>query len=147
MDYTYTVHGILQARILEWVAFPFSRAIFPTQGSNPGFPHCRQILYQLRHDRSQIISNTLSCCCCSVAESCPTLCDSIGCSMPSFPVLPYLPEFTQIHVQTPSNHLILCHPLLLLPSIFPRIRVFQCSFSGSSHQVAKVLELHYQSFQ
>ena len=56
MDYTYTVHGILQARILEWVAFPFSRAIFPTQGSNPGFPHCRRILYQLRHDRSQIIS-------------------------------------------------------------------------------------------
>ena len=32
----YTVHGILQARILEWVAFPFSRGIFPTQGLNPG---------------------------------------------------------------------------------------------------------------
>ena len=37
----YTVHGILQARILEW--------IFPTQGSNPSLPHCRQILYQLSH--------------------------------------------------------------------------------------------------
>ena len=41
----YTVHGILQAgilqaRILEWVAFPFSRGIFPTQGSNPGLLHC-----------------------------------------------------------------------------------------------------------
>ena len=45
----YTVHGILQARILEWVAFPFSRGIFPTQGSSPGLPHCRRILYQLRH--------------------------------------------------------------------------------------------------
>ena len=55
MEYTYTVHGILQARILEWVAFPFSRGIFPTQGLNPGFLHCRRILYQLRHDRSQII--------------------------------------------------------------------------------------------
>ena len=44
-----TVHGILQARILEWVAFPFSRGIFPTQGSNPGFPHCTWILYQLSH--------------------------------------------------------------------------------------------------
>ena len=32
----YTVQGILQARILEWVAFSFSRGIFPTQGSNPG---------------------------------------------------------------------------------------------------------------
>ena len=39
------VHGILQARILEWVAIPFSREIFPTQGSNPGLLHCKQILY------------------------------------------------------------------------------------------------------
>ena len=48
----YTVHGILQARILEWVAFPFSRGIFPTQGWNPGLLHCRQILYQLSHEGS-----------------------------------------------------------------------------------------------
>ena len=33
--------GILQARILEWVAMPSSRGIFPTQESNPGLPHCR----------------------------------------------------------------------------------------------------------
>ena len=33
-----TVHGILQARIPEWVAFPFSRGSFPTQESNPGLP-------------------------------------------------------------------------------------------------------------
>ena len=45
----YVVHGILQARILEWVAFPFSRGIFPTQGLNPGLPHCRRILYQMSH--------------------------------------------------------------------------------------------------
>ena len=47
-----------------------------------------------------------------------------------------------------SNHLILCRPLLLLPSIFPSIRVFFQSVS-SSHQVAKVLEfqLQHQSFQ
>ena len=32
----YTIHGIPQARILEWVAFPFTQGIFPTQGSNPG---------------------------------------------------------------------------------------------------------------
>ena len=47
----YTVHGILQARILEWVAFPFPGDL-PTQGSNPGLPHCRQILYQLSHQGS-----------------------------------------------------------------------------------------------
>ena len=44
------VHGILQARILEWVAISFSRGIFPTQESNPGLLHCRQILYQLSYD-------------------------------------------------------------------------------------------------
>ena len=47
-----TVHGILQARILEWVAFPFSRGIFPTQGSNPGLLYCRKILNQLSHQGS-----------------------------------------------------------------------------------------------
>ena len=41
----YTVHGTLQARILERVAFSFSRG--SSQGSNPGLTHCRQILYQL----------------------------------------------------------------------------------------------------
>ena len=46
------VHGILQARILDWAAFPFSRRIFPTQESNPGLRHCGQILYQLSHKGS-----------------------------------------------------------------------------------------------
>ena len=41
----YTVHGILQARMLEWVVFPFSRRFFPTQGSNSCLPHCRLILF------------------------------------------------------------------------------------------------------
>ena len=53
MDYSPTpsssVHGILQARILEWVAFPFSRGLFLTQGWNPGLLYCRQILYHLSH--------------------------------------------------------------------------------------------------
>jgi len=48
----YTVHGILQARILEWVCLSLLQGIFPTQGSNPGLPHCRQILYQLSHKGS-----------------------------------------------------------------------------------------------
>ena len=41
----YTVHGMLQTRILEWVTFPFSRGIFLTQESNPGLPYCEQILF------------------------------------------------------------------------------------------------------
>ena len=36
-----SVHWILQARILEWVASSFSRGMLPTQGSKPGLPHCR----------------------------------------------------------------------------------------------------------
>ena len=42
-----SVHGILQARILEWVAMPSSRGIFPTQGSILGLPQCSQTLYHL----------------------------------------------------------------------------------------------------
>ena len=69
------------------------------------------------------------CCCCSVAQSCPTLCDPMDCSTPDFPVHHQLPELAQTHVHWVSGaiqptHLILCHPLLLLPSIFPSIRVF-----------------------
>ena len=48
----YTVHGILQARILEWITFPLLQRIFPTQGSNPVLSHCRLILYQLSHKGS-----------------------------------------------------------------------------------------------
>ena len=40
-----SVHGILQARILEWVAIPISRRIFLTQGLNLDLPHCRWILH------------------------------------------------------------------------------------------------------
>ena len=43
-----SVHGIFQARILEWVALSFSR-VFSTQGLNLGLLHCRQILYYLSH--------------------------------------------------------------------------------------------------
>ena len=63
----------------------------------------------------------------SVAQLCPTLCDPMDCSTPGFPVHHQLPELIQTNVHRsvmPSNHLILCHPLLLPPSIFPRIRVF-----------------------
>ena len=64
---------------------------------------------------------------CSVAQSCLTLCYPMDCSMPGFPVLHYLLEFIQTHVHLVNDAihpLILCHPLLLLPSIFSSIRVF-----------------------
>ena len=63
----------------------------------------------------------------SVAQSCPTICDPMNCSMPGLPVHHQLPEFIQTHsIESvmPSNHLTLCRPLLLLPSTFLSIRVF-----------------------
>ena len=62
-----------------------------------------------------------------VAQLCPTLCDPMDCSVPGFPVLHYvlnLLKFMSVELAMLSNHLILCQPLLLLPSIFPSIRVF-----------------------
>ena len=62
-----------------------------------------------------------------VTQSCPTLCDPMACSTPGLPVHHQLLELAQTHAiesVTPSNHLILCRSLLLLPSIFPSIRVF-----------------------
>ena len=62
--------------------------------------------------------------CCSV---CLTLWNTMDCSKPGSPVHHQLAELAQTHVMEsvmPSNHLVLCHPLLLLHSIFPSIRVF-----------------------
>ena len=63
----------------------------------------------------------------SVSQSCPALCDPMDCSTPGLPVHHQLPEFTKlmsIELVMPSNHLILYHPLLLSPSIFPSISIF-----------------------
>ena len=66
-------------------------------------------------------------CCVAVVQLCLTLCDPMDCSTPGFSVLHHLLEllkFISIELVMPSNHLVLCCPLLLLPSIFPSIRVF-----------------------
>ena len=77
----------------------------------------------------------------SVAQSCPTLCDPMRCSTPGLPIHHQLPEFTQTHESVmPSYHLILCHPLHLLSSIFPSIRVF------SSESVLRIRWPKYSSF-
>ena len=124
----YTVHGILQARILEWVAVPSSRRIFPTQGSNPGLPHCRWIRYQLStreaqeywsgwlipssaentHTHNRILSSVQFS---SVAQSCPTLCNPMNRSTPGLPIHHQLPEFTQTHVHRVSDAIQPFHPL------------------------------------
>ena len=63
----------------------------------------------------------------SVTQSCLTLCNPMDRSMPGFPLHHQLQELAQImstESVMPSKHLILCRPLLLLPSIFPSMRVF-----------------------
>jgi len=57
----------------------------------------------------------------SDVQLCPTICDHMDCSTPGFPVHHQLPEVSQTHSMEsmmPSNHLILCSPLLLPPTIF-----------------------------
>ena len=62
---------------------------------------------------------------CSVTQLCPTLCDPMDWSTPGFPVLYHLPEFAQTHVHWVGNALqSSLSSLLLLPSVFPSIKVF-----------------------
>ena len=87
----------------------------------------------------------------SVAQSCPTLCDPMDCSMAGLPVHHQLPELTQTHVHQVRDAIQPSHPLLS-----PCPRAFNLSqhqsllkWVSSSHQVAKLLEfqLQHQSFQ
>ena len=69
----------------------------------------------------------MKCCCCLVTQLCLTLCNPMYSSMPGSPVFHHLPELVLTHVHQiciPSNHLVICCPLLLLLSTFPSIRVF-----------------------
>ena len=90
-----SVHGIFQTKILEWVVISFSKGSSWARDQTHVsciFCICRQILY---HWATRY---HLSLCCCSVFKSCLTHCDPMKCSMPVFPVFPYLPESAQIHV-------------------------------------------------
>ena len=67
-----------------------------------------------------------SCCCCLVTKSCLTLCNPLGYSQVplSSTISQSLLKFTPIESVMPSNHLILCPRLFLLPAFFPRMRLF-----------------------
>ena len=84
------------------------------------------------------------------------LCNPMDCSTPSFPILLHPSELAQlmsIESVMPFNHLILCHPLLLMPSIFPSIRVFsnelalgiRLSKSIRASALASVLLMNHQN--
>ena len=94
---------------------------------------------------------TITSCICSIAQPYPVLCNPMDCSMPGFPVLPYLLEFAQTQVYWVDDTIQPSH-LLSFPSL-PAFNLSQhqglFQWVTSSHEVAKVLEfqLQHQSFQ
>ena len=96
----------------------------------------------------------------SVTQLCPTLCDPMNRSTPGLPVHHQLLQFTQtqvrwvgdaisssVHPLSFSNHLILCRPLLLLPSIFCSITVFSSESALRISGQSLEFQLQHQSFQ
>ena len=80
-----------------------------------------------------------------VTQSCPTLCNTMDCSMPSFPVHQQLPELEQTHVHWVADTIQPSHPLSA-PSppvfnLFQHQGLFQ--WVGSSHQVAEILNFSF----
>ena len=125
------VHGILQARILEWVAVYFSRG-----SSQP-------------RDRTHISCIVgLLCALWIVVQlmSCVWLCNSMDSSTPGFLVLHYLPEFAQIQGHWVNDVILPSHPMLLPSPTALSLSLHQgiSQWAGFSHQVAKVLELQLQ---
>ena len=116
MDYSLpgsSIHGIFQARVLEWVAIAFSEVIADSLHATPWTAADQARL-------SYIISLSLF-------------------------------RFTSIWLMILSNHFILCHPFIILPSIFPRIRVFpmSCLFESGGQGTgasASVLPLNIQGW-
>ena len=151
-----SVHGISQARILEWIAICFSKGsswprdrthfsclagrFFTTQP--PREPQLTSYLtvkdWLLPWWVSRIRSDEIR----SVAQSCPTLCDPMNRSRPGLPVQHHLPEFTQTHVHWVGDAIQPSHPLSSPFPSTPNSSQHQNLFQriNSSHEVAKVLE-------
>ena len=137
------VHGIFQARILEWVAISFSRGspwardrtqIFRTAGRLFTIWAIREAQGALPYIAlffliGLLLSNSLNnyLLCCSFSKSCLTLFNHMDCSMPGFPALHYLLEFPQTYVHWVSDTIWpSCSLSSLSPpaSVFPSVRVF-----------------------
>ena len=89
-----TVHGILQARILEWVAIPFCRGSSWLRDSTPVSCIAGRFLPSEPPGKPELLYTQFS----SVAQLCLTLCNPMDCSTPGLPAHHQLPEFTQTHV-------------------------------------------------
>ena len=147
-----SVHGIFQARILEWVAiFPFQRRKWVCISLYIGY--IINVWHERKHVKSYREANRIFLSASagtmmidilfsSVAQSCPTLCDPMNRSTPGLPVHHKLPEFTQTHMHRVSNAIQPSHPLLSPFPSTPNHSQHQSLFQwvNSSHELAKVLE-------
>ena len=167
-----SIHGILQARILECVAISFSRGTswprnwtqvrciagrcFTDWATREAFTMNSQGWFPLElTDLVSLLSKGFSIQCSvqfgSVTQSCPALCDPMNLSMPGLPVHHQLSEFTQTHAHWVGDAIHPSHPLSspspLAPNPSQHHGLFQ--WVNSSHGVAKVLEfqLQHQTFQ
>ena len=110
-----SVHGILQARILEWVARHFSRGSSQPRDRTQVFCIVGGFFVLDQFISVQSLSHVQL-----FATPWNTACQASLSTTSSWSLL----KLTSIESVMPSNHLILCHPLLLLPSIFPSNKVF-----------------------
>ena len=83
-----SVHGIFQARVLEWVAIAFSTCILQNDLSRDFQNYTQNVALGLTSEFQFS----------SVTQPCPTFCDPMNCSMPGFPVHHQLPELAHTHV-------------------------------------------------
>ena len=127
-------------QVFWWICF--LRSNF---GANSTF------LALMQMQKIYIFKASFCCCCCSVIQSCPILCNPMDCSKPGFPVLHHLPELGQTHVHWVGDVIQPSHPLSSPSPPDLNLSQHQGLFQwvGSSHQMARVLELQleHQSFQ
>ena len=125
----YTVHGVLQARILEWVSVPFSRGSSQPRDQTK-VSHIAGGFFTILATREALFMSQFSQFS-SVAQLCLALCDRMDCSMPGLPVHHQLLEFTQTRVHWVGDAIYPSHPLSSSSPAPPRHRLQSFLASGS----------------
>ena len=107
---------------------------------------CVKVVTKTKDLFTSALSYWLHCCCCSVTQSCPTLCDPMDCSTPGLPVPHHLPEFAQHHVHCIGDAVQPSHPLT--PSSPSALNFSQhqelFQWAVCLYHMTKILELQLQ---
>ena len=134
----------------SWIGLPFPA---PGESSRPRGQTCISCVadrffthWAIREAHTLRYKSNKICCCCSVAQSCPTLWNPMDNSTPGFPVLHYLPESAETHMHWVGDNIQPSYPLLTPSPPTLNLSQHQGLFQwvSSSHKVAKVLELQPQ---